>query len=577
VDRNFFLAFALSFLVLTAWAIWQGEHRARNIPPGEGAVVETPAPEDESSPEGSSVPAPAPVLAPAAKTTPLRSTPVAPSPPLPESPEKVEKVETSLFSAELSTWGAGLTSWTLAQYRDHSTEGWPAVELTTLAADQVALATPFPELGLGDLSRAPFRVERRGPLDLGFRYESAGIVVRKVYTFDDESYAFRLRIAVDNGSDRVIEPAFEAEWPEHVRRNPDFADQMLIALAEGDVERAAVATVGKPGFFSRIFGGDQGGPPSFPSEVDWAGAQTRYFLSVLLPDVPREASARFEPVVAGESARTVLGFQPVRLPPGQGLEREYRVYIGPKEVERLEAVGGQLDRSINRGYAWVAPLTAAFSWMLRASYSVIPNYGVAIILITVLVRLGTAPLMAKQMRSMRRMGELQPKMKALQEKYADDRQKQSEELMKLYRQSGVNPLGGCFPMLLQFPVFIGLYYALQSSIDLRQEPFMLWIRDLSAPESLFTIPGLEIPVRVLPLLMGVSMVLQQKLTPTSVDPAQARMMMTVMPVMFTVLFYQFPSGLVLYWFVSNLLGIGHQLWVNRGPGSPARKGPKEKG
>jgi YidC/Oxa1 family membrane protein insertase len=195
---------------------------------------------------------------------------------------------------------------------------------------------------------------------------------------------------------------------------------------------------------------------------------------------------------------------------------------------------------------------------------VIPNYGVAIILITVLVRLAMAPLMTKQMQSMRRLGELQPRMKEIQERFADDRQRQSEEMMKLYRQSGVNPLGGCFPMLLQFPVFIGLYYALQSSIDLRQAPFLLWIRDLSAPESLFTIPGLGIPVRVLPLLMGASMVLQSKLTPTSVDPAQARMMMTVMPVMFTVLFYQFPSGLVLYWFVSNLLGIGQQLFVNRG-------------
>jgi YidC/Oxa1 family membrane protein insertase len=168
------------------------------------------------------------------------------------------------------------------------------------------------------------------------------------------------------------------------------------------------------------------------------------------------------------------------------------------------------------------------------------------------------------MQSMRRLGELQPRMKEIQERYADDRQRQSEEMMKLYRQSGVNPLGGCFPMLLQFPVFIGLYYALQSSIDLRQAPFLLWINDLSAPESLLTIPGLGIPVRVLPLFMGASMVLQSKLTPTSVDPAQARMMMTVMPVMFTVLFYQFPSGLVLYWFVSNLLGIGQQLWVNRG-------------
>jgi YidC/Oxa1 family membrane protein insertase len=386
---------------------------------------------------------------------------------------------------------------------------------------------------------------------------------------------------VENRAQHEVEPSFEVVWPARTRRSVDFADHTLVALNEGDVERTPVASVGSPGFFSRLSGGGgDTGPEVYRGEVDWAGAQTRYFLSVLMPDVPRDAEARFEALTVGEAGAAAVSFRPVRLPPGRRLEREYRVYIGPKESDRLEAVGANLDRSIDRGWAWVSPLTAAFSWLLKASYSVIPNYGLAIILITVMVRLCTAPLMAKQMRSMKRMGELQPQMKALQEKYADDRQKQSEELMKLYKQSGVNPLGGCFPMLLQLPVFIGLYYALQSSIALRQEPFALWINDLSAPETLFVIPGLELPVRVLPLLMGASMVLQQRLTPTTVDPAQARMMMTVMPVMFTVLFYQFPSGLVLYWFVSNLLGIGHQLWVNRGgrgrPAESPKQGQREK-
>jgi YidC/Oxa1 family membrane protein insertase len=163
---------------------------------------------------------------------------------------------------------------------------------------------------------------------------------------------------------------------------------------------------------------------------------------------------------------------------------------------------------------------------------------------------------------MERMRGLQPKVKELQAKFADDRQKQSEEMMKLYRSEGVNPLGGCFPMILQLPVFIGLFYALRSSIQLRQAPFVGWINDLSAPETLFVIPGIDLPVRLLPLIMGGSMVLQQKLTPQpSTDPAQARMMMTIMPIMMTVLFYKFPSGLVLYWFVSNVLAIAHQRWI----------------
>jgi YidC/Oxa1 family membrane protein insertase len=195
------------------------------------------------------------------------------------------------------------------------------------------------------------------------------------------------------------------------------------------------------------------------------------------------------------------------------------------------------------------------------------------------VRAATAPLTVKQMRSMERLRRVQPQMKAIQEKYADDRQKQSEELMRLYRVEKVNPLGGCFPMLLQLPVFIGLFYALRSSIELRHAPFFGWITDLSAPESLFEIPGLGIPVRVLPLVMGATMFLQQKITPMQTpDPAQAKMMMTVMPVMMTVLFYQFPSGLVLYWMLSNVLAILHQLWLGRNmgpPGSPAQSGSAE--
>ena len=136
--------------------------------------------------------------------------------------------------------------------------------------------------------------------------------------------------------------------------------------------------------------------------------------------------------------------------------------------------------------------------------------------------------------------------------------------MALYKEHGVNPLGGCLPMVLQLPVFIGLFYALQSSFALRSAPFVGWISDLSAPEVLFELPGVGFPVRLLPVVMGASMVLQQKMTPTTIDPAQARMMLVMMPVMMTVLFYQFPSGLVLYWMVSNFLGIAHQLWVRRG-------------
>jgi YidC/Oxa1 family membrane protein insertase len=558
LDRNLFLAFALSFLVLTTWTLWQSQQRAHDIPQGiPGSPVEpepTRAAEQSKGIVEESIPS--------KSIPPVEAHPKAPGT---STPARTITVSTPLYTAELSTRGGGLSRWTLEQFRDATLPDHPKVELTTLEAGETALATPFLELGLGDLSQAAFQVEQPGAYEVVFLHEAGGVSVRKAYTFGQDSYDFRLELRVENGSQGTLSPMFELDWPVHARSTQDFADHALLVLADGSVQRVRLAELGSAGFFSRLMGGvPETGPVVHSGEIDWAGAETRYFVSVLLPDVPREAQARFEILEPTKAGVAALWSRPTTIPPGQSFQREYRAYFGPKESDRLAAAGPSLERTINRGWNWVAPLTAAFSWALRASYSVIPNYGLAIILITVLVRLGMAPLMTKQMKSMRRLGELQPRMKEIQERFADDRQRQSEEMMKLYRQSGVNPLGGCFPMLLQFPVFIGLYYALQSSIDLRQAPFLLWISDLSAPESLFTLPGLGIPVRVLPLLMGASMVLQSKLTPTSVDPAQARMMMTVMPVMFTVLFYQFPSGLVLYWFVSNLLGIGQQLFVNRG-------------
>ena len=219
---------------------------------------------------------------------------------------------------------------------------------------------------------------------------------------------------------------------------------------------------------------------------------------------------------------------------------------------------------MNRGFSWLEPLTRFFEIALDTLYRYIPNYGLAIIVLTILVRIFTAPLMAKQMRSAERMRALQPKMKELQERYKDDRQKQSEETMKLYREEKVNPIAGCLPLLLQFPVLIGLFYALRSSIGLRHAPFALWINDLSQPATLFVMPGIDFPIRLLPIVMGASMFVQQKMTPTTgMDPAQARMMLIMMPAMMLFISYTFPSGLVLYWTVSNLLGIAQQYWIRK--------------
>jgi YidC/Oxa1 family membrane protein insertase len=457
-------------------------------------------------------------------------------------------------------------SWKLAKFRDSTARDAGPVELVTPGVhDQVALATPLLELGLGDLSVAPFRLLSHDNAVVAFEYAAGGLTVHKTFTFEQDRYEVRLNVEVRNDSPSTVTSDFWVSWPMVQRGPPKFFDERLAVMHEGSVHRIPIGSVGDPGLFARLTGSSGTVIPHFEGDIDWVSADSRYFLAAMIPELPREATAKLMRGDEPREALALLGLRAVELPTSHSASEEIEVYIGPKDLSLLTAMGSHLERTVDLGYAWVAPLTRGFSALLHASYSVIPNYGVAIILLTVLVRIVTAPLTTRQMRSMAKMGNLQPRIKELQEKYADDRQRQSQEMMKLYKESGVNPLGGCLPIVLQFPVFIGLYYALQSSIDLRHAPFFGWIRDLSAPEQVATIPILDLPLRILPLIMGGSMVLQQRLTPnTSMDPAQARMMMTVMPVMFTVLFYQFPSGLVLYWLVSNLLAVGHQYWLKRG-------------
>jgi YidC/Oxa1 family membrane protein insertase len=555
VDRNAFLAFALSFLVLSLWMTYEAKNRPL---PAPGTVAEQQLPQQPSETTPGAVPAETPIPTPTA--APPSAAPAASAEPL--EPEQTFVVEHALHRTVLTSRGAGIRHFELLQYTQPSSEGGgPVVLIDRAEVEAPALATPLLELGFGDLATAAFRLVSSSPREVIFERTQSGVRLRKIFSFEDETYRFRLRLEIANeGGGAAVAPAFGVMLPVRAHPGPDFRDLTISVLSQGSVGRELLAGFGKPGFFSRQPAVEM----HFQGDVEWAAAHSHYFLTAVMPDQPRDAAATLFAVRPGEEAQVTVSQPPAAILPGTSLSREYAMFFGPKEPELLAAAGAQLDRSIDLGWSWIAPLTRGFIWLLKACYSVVPNFGVAIIILTVLVRLVTAPLAARQMRSMKRMSELQPKLKELQEKHKDDKQAQSQEMMKLYREAGVNPLGGCFPILLQFPVFIGLYYALQSSIDLRQAPFMLWINDLSRPETLFTIPGVGWPVRVLPILMSLSMVLQQKMTPTtSMDPVQARTMMIVMPVMFFFMFYGFPAGLVLYWFVSNLLAIAQQVWLNR--------------
>jgi YidC/Oxa1 family membrane protein insertase len=240
----------------------------------------------------------------------------------------------------------------------------------------------------------------------------------------------------------------------------------------------------------------------------------------------------------------------------------YTLFVGPKELDTLKSVGKGLERTIDFGYFGFVSIP--FLYVLHFFHGFTGSYGIDIILLTVLIKLLMAPLTHKSFVSMKQMQKLQPQMERLKEKYKDDKEKLNKEIMELYRRNGVNPLGGCLPMVLQFPVFIGLYNALSTPIELRHARF-LWIKDLSRPdwESLpFTFGSWHLGIPVLTIFMGASMFIQQWMTPSAGDPNQRKMML-MMPLIFTFMFVSFPAGLTVYWLVNNILTIGQQYWINR--------------
>jgi YidC/Oxa1 family membrane protein insertase len=240
----------------------------------------------------------------------------------------------------------------------------------------------------------------------------------------------------------------------------------------------------------------------------------------------------------------------------------YTLFIGPKDLDTLKTLEKGLERSIDFGYFGFVSIP--FLYVMHFSHRFTGSYGIDIILLTILLKLLTAPLTHKSFVSMKQMQKLQPQMERIKEKFKGDREKMNKEIMELYRRNKVNPLGGCLPMLLQFPIFIGLYNALLTPIELRHAPFM-WIKDLSRPdwESLpVTLAGWHLGIPVLTLLMGASMFIQQWMTPSAGDPNQRRMML-MMPIIFTAMFVTFPAGLTIYWLVNNVLSIAQQYLVNR--------------
>ncbi len=319
--------------------------------------------------------------------------------------------------------------------------------------------------------------------------------------------------------------------------------------------------------------------------VDWIAAKNKYFVQSLIPENGADDCTVYATWDKGRqdigTVAAAAHLPDLVLTAGQQFQRSFTYYVGPKKLSELEKMGMHQGRILHLG--WASPISELLLKILNFLHATVPpfNYGLSIILLTLLIRTIFWPLTHKGTESMRRMGELSPMMKEINEKYKDDPQKRQQELMKFYKENKINPVAGCLPMLVQMPVFIGLFFVLRSAIELRYADF-LWIRDLSAPEELFR-DVLPFPLNPLPLVMALTMFLQQKMTPTAAaggDPKQQQMqqtMMKVMPLMLLVFLYNFASGLALYWTTQNLTMIFQQLAYKKRKEWKEKKAEEEEG
>jgi YidC/Oxa1 family membrane protein insertase len=298
----------------------------------------------------------------------------------------------------------------------------------------------------------------------------------------------------------------------------------------------------------------------YDKTIQWAGFADKYFLNAILSDKNSIASVDLKKNAAG-FFESVISSPQFTVNPGQSTAFTYGLFVGPKDIDILKAQGNSLEQSLDLG--WFTVIAKPLLYTLKFFYRYVGNYGIAIIIITIILKALFFPLTHKSYKSMKGMQKIQPEMTKLREKYKDDRDAMNKAVMELYREHKVNPMGGCLPMVVQIPVFFALYKSLMFSIELRHAPFMLWITDLAGPDNLFG-ELLHIPFVIgpLPLLMGASMFVQQKMTPSQMDPLQQKMMLAL-PVVFTFMFLSFPSGLVLYWLVNNVLTIGQQMYINK--------------
>jgi YidC/Oxa1 family membrane protein insertase len=495
----------------------------------------------------------------------------------PAAPERTTVVETPLYRAEVASVGGKIQGWEL-----HYRGAKPMVAPGILISRGLVVSRP------GQPPRSVAFTVSREKVALGAGSETGelvltgedgfGLRITETLRFHPDSYVVDHNLKVENRHSQAQSAEVAMAWQAAVELPKDTPEKFqgqhpirIVRLVDGSVHREFLAKTAE-----------------FNGAGQWIGLESEWYLTALIPRSPgfRLVESRLSETRADlqkplEFSQVALTTTLPALRPGQSWEGQAQSYLGPKEYDRLKAVGAGLENSIYFG-GFPAPreygglpmewLVVPVLWLMHRFYAFTHNYGIAIILLTVITKVIFFPLTIKSMTSMKAMQALQPQVNALRSKYKSDPQRLQRETMELYRLHKVNPLGGCLPMVVQIPIFYALYVALSVSVEIQNAPFIcfgrlfgvdLWICDLAAHD----------PTYILPILMGISMFVQQKMTPVMGDPRQAKMML-FMPVVFTFMFLNLPAGLVLYWTLSNVLQIAQQKYMERMRGknekAPAR-------
>ncbi len=463
-------------------------------------------------------------------------------------------VATPLYSAVFNTQGTALTSFKLKKYRQDITKEADMVELINVPDGfDNPLTVVFPDSSIDVSSKIIYTesaesidlINKNEPRQLVFSWEyPEKIKIDKIYTFYPDKYMFDLEIQVSNFSEAIINEKILIAWNQRFAsddKEEKYSHVGPVSYIDEKLYTEKIKKLKEP---------EYRGPG-----VSWGGYESKYFVAAMIPERP-SLTRFFAMKEDNDFIKTALEGPKSTILPGQSGTFKYSLYLGPKDYDILKSVNAGLENSINFG-SWLKWLALPLLMALKFIYGFVHNYGIAIIILTILVKIIFWPLGNISYRSMKNMQKLQPKMLEIREKFKDDKARMNQETMALYKTHKVNPMSGCLPMVIQIPVFFGLYKALLYSIELRHSPFFFWIQDLSAKD----------PYYITPVIMGATMFLQQRMSPVPAgNEMQAKMMMW-MPVIFTFLFLGFPAGLVIYWLFNNIISIGQQYYINKSGGN----------